>query len=229
MGDVAQQCLSSVINELSDKGYEQSFAFYRLWFDIEHTYPKIEDHGGLFDAIWGSRGSSAVAPKEGELFHPAAHLLLRFASDAESDYILGSHNNGLQALLCSRSLRRFFWRNIESVRYRDRNDQTGWEISDYSLIIASNFVAPWANAGFVEETTIRNHILQSLISHPKLYDHQADALIVLFKIAGATLEAYAEPSVVDRCFELLKNHYPSKTVKGSLTQVRVPGIATCGQ
>ena len=53
---------------------------------------------------------------------------------------------------------------------------------------------------------IRDHILQSLISHPKLYDHQADALIILLKLAGATFAAYADPSVVDRCFELLKHH-----------------------
>ena len=39
-----------------------------------------------------------------------------------------------------------------------------------------------------------------------MYDHQADALIILFKLAGATFEAYADPSVVDRCFELLQGH-----------------------
>ena len=58
-----------------------------------------------------------------------------------------------------------------------------------------NLIAQWANLGYVEETAIRNRILQSLISFRKLYDHHADAMIILFKIAGATFEAYrADPS-----------------------------------
>ena len=70
-----------------------------------------------------------------------------------------------------------------------------------------NFIAHWANLGCLEESPIRNHILQSLISHPTLYSHQANALISLFKFAGATFEKYAGPSVVDRCFELHKSYY----------------------
>ena len=71
------------------------------------------------------------------------------------------------------------------------------------------------------ETAIRNRILQSLISFRKLYDHHADAMIVLFKIAGATFEAYEDPSVVDRCFELLKNNCSRDSIKGKLVQVSV--------
>jgi hypothetical protein len=70
----------------------------------------------------------------------------------------------------------------------------------------TNRIAHWANIGYVEEAAIRNHILQSLISHPKLYEHQAGALIILFTLAGATFGAHADPSVVDRCFELLKDY-----------------------
>ena len=70
----------------------------------------------------------------------------------------------------------------------------------------TNLIAHWVNLGYVEEAAICNHILQSLISHPKLYDHQADALVILFKLAGATFAACTDPSVVDRCFELLQNH-----------------------
>ena len=77
---------------------------------------------------------------------------------------------------------------------------------DGSFFVEANLIAHWVNLGYVEEAAIRNHILQSLISDQKLYDHQADALIVLFKIAGATFEAYVDPSVVDRCFDLLKHH-----------------------
>ena len=74
------------------------------------------------------------------------------------------------------------------------------------VYVDANLIAHWANLGYVDETTIRNHILQSLISHPTLDDHQADALVILFKLAGATFEAYADPSVVNRCFELLQDH-----------------------
>ena len=81
-----------------------------------------------------------------------------------------------------------------------------------------NLIARWANLGYVEEAAIRSHILQSLVSHPTLHDHQAWALIILFKLAGATFGAFADPSVVDRCFELLKNHpilYPGSGRGGS--------------
>ena len=70
----------------------------------------------------------------------------------------------------------------------------------------ANLIAHWTNLGYVNEAAIRNHILQSLISHSKLYDHQANALIILFKLAGATFGAYVDPSVVDRCFKLLQDH-----------------------
>ena len=109
----------------------------------------------------------------------------------------------------------------------------------HCLYAEANLLAHWANLGYVEEATIRDHILQSLISHPNLYDHQADALIVLFRLAGATFEAYADPSAVDRCFQLLKGHsyilpygdyYQSDReknddyvrVRKELVQVRVP-------
>jgi hypothetical protein len=82
-----------------------------------------------------------------------------------------------------------------------------WDNASRNFYADANLIAHWANLGLVEENAIRNHILQSLISHPKLYIHQANALVILFKVAGATFEAYADPSVVDRCFELLKDHY----------------------
>ena len=57
-----------------------------------------------------------------------------------------------------------------------------------------NLIACWANLGFVEESVIHNHLLQSLISHPKLYNHQAYALIILFRLAGATFCQGITPS-----------------------------------
>ena len=90
------------------------------------------------------------------------------------------------------------------------------------VCLDSNLIAWQANSGYVKETTIRNHILQPLVDDPsysKTYDHQADAMIILFKIAGATFKAFVDPPVVDRCFEIFKDHYSHDSVKGKLVQV----------
>ena len=115
----------------------------------------------------------------------------------QSQIICFPHNSGLQTRLCALTLREFFNNNLRICCGNGNGD---------NICADANLIAHWANLGYVEEAVIRNHILQSLISHPKLYDHQADALIILFKLAGTTFEAYADPSVVDRCFELLKGH-----------------------
>ena len=233
--------LSSAFSNLSDDTYEQSLSFYRLWFDIQHTYPEIPSDQ-TSDDIWNHRGSMKVKPEAGELFHSTAHLILRLARDAEADYILGSHSTSLQSHLCSRTLRNFFQNNMKGVRCRDALDaicrRSGYngdpgqirpsgygskleEIKAINLqsAVDSNLIAHWANSGCMTEAAIRNHILQSLVSHPKLYDHQADTIIILFKIAGATFEAYADPPAVDRCFELLKDHYNRDLKKAKLVQV----------
>ena len=193
------KALNLVVGELPEQNYAQSLALYRFWFEIGQTYHQIPPDQ-ILTAIWNNRGKgSMIDLLYGKLIHSAAHSILRFASDAESDHILASHCSGLQRRLCARSLREFFTNNLRVVRGE------GIE-SIYDLHTDANLIAHWANLGYVEETAIHDHILQSLISHPTLYDHQADALIILFKLAGATFGAYADPSVVDRCFELLKDH-----------------------
>ena len=186
--------LGSVFGGLSEQNYVQSFDFYRFWFDIGQTYHQIPSDQ-IFDNIWRNR--SMMSHVRGEPVHSTAHLILRFAGDAESDPILAPHSSGLRSRLCTRTLQHFFSDNLEAVN-------CGAE-PDYVVV---NLVAHWVNLGYVEEASIRNHILQSLISHPTLHDHQAYTLIILFKLAGATFEAYADPSVIDRCFELLKNYRP---------------------
>jgi len=183
------QALGSVVGGLSDKNYEHSLAFYRLWFDIGQTHPQIPSDQ-ISDTIWNNRGPSSMNIGYGQFFHSAAHLIIRLVSDAESDHLLAPHSSGLQSRLCKRTLREFFKNNLKFV---------GSYIGTFDFYTDANLIAHWANLGYVEEPVIHNHILQSLISHPKLYDHQADALIILFKLAGATFDAYADPSVVDRC------------------------------
>ena len=219
MSDIGR-LLDSILEKLSDQNYEQSFALYRLWFGIGHTHTGLRP-GKIFDDIWEHKGSATVSPKDSKLFHPTAHLLLRFVIDAESDCILGPHSAGLGRRFMATILQDFFASNVSGAWDKEQSWRSSESI-DFRCALCSNFVARWANSGYVEQTTIRNHILQSLTSYPKLYDHQADALIILFKIAGATFEAYAEPSVVDRCIELLGKHHSLNTIKHSLAQARVP-------
>ena len=196
--DDIDNALGSAVHQLSDDNYTHSLAFYRLWSDIGQTHHQTTSDR-IFNAIWNNRGtgSSMIDPGKGKLIHSTAHLIVRFASDTESDHLLAPYSPGLQSRLCTKTLREFFSANLRAC--------CGSGIGG-NICVDANLIARWANLGYVEEAVIRNHILQSLISHPKLYDHQADALIILFKLAGATFEAYADPSVVDRCFELLKDH-----------------------
>ena len=198
------RALDSVVAKLSDENYAQSLAFYRLWHDIGQTYNQIPSNWTFANAIWNNRGlSSNINPQDGKLIHPGVHLILRFIGDLESDQVLASHTSGLQSRLCSASLRGFFNGNMGAAATRESHPNSS---IDNNFFADVNLIAHWANLGYVEEAAIRDHILQSLISDKKLYDHQADALVILFKIAGATFEAYADPSVVDRCFDLLKHH-----------------------
>jgi len=197
------EALGFVVGELSDENYATALTFYRYWFETGGDYLQIPSDQ-IFDAIWNNRGAkSSINDTYGKIFHTSAHLILRFARDAESDPILAPHSSGLQNRLCARLLQEFTGNNLMIARY--------WEdIAGFHADV--NLIAHWANLGFVEEAAIRDHILQSLICHLKLYDYQAYALIILFKLAGATFEAYVDPSVVDRCFELLKIHsaaYPT--------------------
>jgi hypothetical protein len=210
--------LDSVVSQLSDENYEQSFALYRFWFDIGQTYHQIPSDL-VSNAILSNRATDSINAGRGELIHTTAHLTLRFANDVESDRILALHNAGLQNRLCARILQDFFSNNLEIVWDVDRNGEH-WACSPEYFCTNANFIARWANLGYVEEAAIRDHLLQSLIAYPNLYDHQADALIILFKLAGATFEAYADPSAIDRCFELLKGHYSGNSVKRKLIQVR---------
>jgi len=196
-----------LVGKLSDQNYEQSFASYRFWFETGGAYSQIPPDL-IFDTIWCNRVPGSI---RSTLIHPTAHLILRFASDAESDHILAPHSAGLQSHLCTRILEGLFNNALDAV-WRRMNDYTNYPV-DADFYADANLIAHWANLGHIEEATIRNRILQSLISYPKLYDHQVDALLILFKIAGATFAAYADPSVVDRCFELLKDHRHCNSMK----------------
>lgn len=197
MGTI-REALGSAVGELSDENYARFLPFYRFWLDAGQHYVQIPPDA-IFGAIWDGRVVSSIVPERGQIFHSSAHLLLHFAEDAESDSILAPYSSKLQSRLCARSLREFSTNNLIAAHRYDRNTSAAFYAD-------ANLIAHWTNLGYVEEATIRNYILQSLISHPTLHPHQAHALIILFKLAGPTFEAYVDPLLVDRCFELLQIH-----------------------
>jgi len=215
-----EETLRNTVGGVShNKNYEQLFAFYRLWFDIGLTYR----HGPsdpIMDDILNENLRDSADIRHGELIYSIAHSILRFASDAESDPILAPHSLGLQSRLCARILSEFFDYNLGAI------SNTFYPGIFRIFYADANLIAHWANLGYVEEAAIRNHILQSLISHPKLYGHQVDALYILFTIAGATFGAYAEPAVVDRCFELLRGY--SHPFRATRKQIQVNALSTKG-
>ena len=216
MENIEKALALAVISLVSDQNYAQSLASYRFWSDVGHTYHQIPPDQ-IFDVIWKNRGSSSIDSQRGQIFHPTAHLIVRFVSDTESDRILAPYTPGLQSRLCTKTLHEFFSGNPGVVW--DRTNGYGRR-NEQGFYSDANLIAHWANLGYVEEAATRHHVLQSLISYSSLWDHQADALIILFKLAGATFEAYADPSVVDRCFELLKNYCTGNPARRQLVEVR---------
>jgi len=215
-----ERALGPAVYNISDQNYAESISFCRLWIDIEQTYR--ESYGDpIFDTvIWNKRVGSSFRPIGRDMINSTAHLFLRLASDVESDHALAPFGTGLQSRLCARSLREFFSNNLETAR-------TGSSASN-GFFADANLIAHWANLGHVGKNAIRNHILQSLVSHSKLHGHQADALIILFTLAGATFETYVDPSVVDRCFKLLDNHFSRDSLGGRMVQVRVSHLVAGG-
>jgi hypothetical protein len=185
-----EEALGRVVGALTEENYEQSLANYRFLFELAQTYSQVPTDL-VFDSIWKHAWR---LPTPDDLFYPTSQLILRFASDAESDSILAPHSAGLRSRLCTTILREFLNVGLGLLSGSGGNN------------LLANLVAHGANLGFIEETAIRQHILQLLTFLPTLYNHQVDVLCVLFEIAGATFDAYTDPSAVDHCFELLSDH-----------------------
>ena len=196
-----QEVLGSVVKNLSDENYDKSFAQYRFLFEIARTYSEIPSDL-IFDSVWNQiRNRQLPSHNNWCISYPTSPLMLRFASDAESDSTLASHSAGLRSRLCASILREFFDNGL-GVLHRGHNPSSGY-------LLEVNLIAHSVNLGYIEETAIREHILQFLISGtspPTIYQYPVFALGVLLKIAGDTFEAYTGSSVVDRCFELLRGY-----------------------
>ena len=193
-----QQALGSAISRLSDEFYEQSLDYFRLWFGIGRRYSK-NPAALIFDVIYGYRTGGSWNDNTVLKGYSIGHLIPRFVDDVESDPSFAPYSAGLRNRFNASVLQEFFDGDLENM---DRGNSWA-RIQFYADV---NLIAHCANLGYIEEDMIRDYIIQSLISHPKLYDHQADALAILFKIAGATFGAFVDPATIDRCFQLLKNH-----------------------
>jgi hypothetical protein len=205
--------LRDLVEKLSEENYDESFAQYRLWFDIGDAHRHLCQNQLDMDIERIVRPESLK-----DLIHPTAHLLIRFIGDAEADQKISRHASGLHRRRSMSALGSFFEVNLSLVRSANYSSWKPYFLTNVNLI------ARWVNLGHVEEETIRNRILQSLIAHPKLHDHQVDALAVLFKLAGATFGTYADPSTVDRCFELLKGYSSHDLVKMRLIRVSTSSV-----
>ena len=156
----------------------------------------------------------------GKLIHDNVPLLLRFISDAELDPALSkAHAVDLHDRLCRKWLKGFF---RQSLYYIPGEQSVSLKSRDFcDLYTGVNLIAHWVNLGHVQLEDVRDRILQSLTFQPTVHPHQLNSLMILLKISGATFAAYVDPSVMDRCCELLKpSNLGSEQVAAGLAEVR---------
>ena len=221
-----QKPLDSAVRNLSDQTYEKSLAYFRFWFRIRQAHSRIPSDL-IFNTIIANRATPSTLHFNS--IYPAAHSILRLINDAESDPVLAPHTTGLRSRFCARILQQFFDDDLSLVYDDPAASADDTPCPEDSFYVDTNLIAHCVNLGYIEEDTIRNHILQSLISHTKAHRHQIVALSILFKIAGATFGAYVDPAVVDRCFELLKNHQFSRKARVALKQVSIFSVRKCSR
>jgi len=155
----------------------------------------------------------------GKLIHDNVPLLLRFISDAELDPVLSTYANGLHDRWCGELLQEFFWKNL----YYTPGERTIYSRDFCAFYTNVNLIAHWINLGHVQLEDVRDRILQSLTFQPTVHPHQLNSLMILLKISGATFAAYVDPSIMDRCCDLLKpSNLGSKLVATGLAEVRTP-------
>ena len=217
--------LHRLVHNLSGENYEETFAQYRFWFDVGSAHGHINDQYEVANDLAEIARSDSSRHGRGEIIHPSIHLYLRFLQDVEADATISRQGPRIKQSFAA-TVDWCFEENLSVADHSDFVDENRYASYVEELVRRQvefnrriNLVACWANLGHIKKVVIRDHILQSLSSHPKLYDHQADAIIILFKIAGATFGTIADPSVVDRCLELLKNHSSHNTSRSRLVQV----------
>lgn len=203
------RALVLAFRNLTDENYEQTLQYFRFWLRIGQTYCQFSP-GLLFDII-DEAGTAGAWDRNSRrlLIHPNVLRTLRFISDVESDPILAPHSVGLRDRFCASVLQAFFDANLATAQFSN---------VDEDLYSKANFVAHCVNLGYVEEDTIRDHILQSMVTHQMMRERHLVALAILFKIAGITFETYADPAIVSRCFECLETFRSPNKAEVELVQ-----------
>ena len=192
--------LTELVRSLSENNYEQSLSEYRFWMKLGAAHGWVNDYQ-LCDDIRAAMKPDLVYPLSSSQFiHPTSHLLIRFITDVGLDPVLSTYASNAQNRLCRESLERFVDRNVEFV------SASGWNNSYVSEFYTSvNFLAHWANLGYLSIEDVQDYILQSLTFQPTVHSHQLISLVVFLKISGATFAAYVDPSVMDRCCDLIES------------------------
>jgi len=174
MEDV-EKALGSVIYNLNDANYARSLASCRSLFEIGQTYYRFPSDL-IFNAIWNNR--PMVVPSMslrhgGGLIHRNSHLIVRLASDAESDHVLAPYSSGLQSRLCARSLQEFFSYNIGGAWSMEVagywNDSEGGFYADTNLVTGPT-TDSWRNPQ--SAITSYSHLSTSLIQNCTITRHK---------------------------------------------------------
>ena len=231
--------LIKLVYDIYEGNYDRTFSAYRFWIKLGTTRGGVSNDQ-LYEDILGSfaKGHSRITTPwldrhstiqydnvnqnvpRGHLIHSGAHLLPRFITDAELDPVLSTYAIGLHDRLCRESLDQFFRQNLDYIP-GEWEEPTSEQLCEFYTRV--NLIAHWVNLGHVQLEDVRNHILQSLAFHPPVHPHQLNSLMIFLRISGATFAAYVDPSVMDRCCDLLKpSNLSFKLVPFYLAEVRAP-------
>ena len=214
---------------LSEENYDTIFSVYRQWIELEATRAGVTNRK-LYNDVLGSTRPNLISPPfrnydwpvGGNLIHSTVQLLLRFVTDAEQDSTLSTYAVGLHEQLCRSSLDEFFRQILGCM-----SGSTQAQLSEFYT--QTNLIAHWVNLGYVRLEDVRDRILQSLTGtiYPTAHPYQLNSLLILLKISGATFAAYADPSVMDHCCDLVKpSNVVGQLVLPALAEVRVHISAT---
>ena len=209
------ELLSGLLDDLSEENYEQTVSEYRFWMKFGVTHGWIRDDL-LFDDIWNRMYTDLVYPTSDRLIHPTAHLLIRFIADVGLDPALSAYVSSTHDRLCRVSLEGSVDNNLSFMSGNRWHDNRLGRF--YTNV---NILAHHINLGYLNLEDVRDRILQSLAFHPTVHPHQFNSLVILLKISGATFAAYVDPSVMERCCDLLKpSNSRGKPVFTGLAEVR---------
>ena len=212
---------TNLLRSLCEENYDNVFSSYRHWIELEATRVGVTNRKLYNDVLGSTRPDLVQLPyyaggswSPGKVIHDKAQVLLRFVTDAEQDPTLSTYAVGLHEQLCRSSLDEFFKQTLDYI-----SGSSDRLLEFYTRV---NLIAHWVNLGYVKLEDVRDRILQSLIMYPTAHTHQINSLMILLKISGATFATYVDPSVMDRCCDLLDpSKLDNRVMLTGLAQVRV--------